>query len=219
MFGISLPKPASVDAGSALPGRSTPVLQMPFQHRIFGHSLDAEQPGTEVAYFAFGCFWGAEKVFWQVPGVVSTGVGYAGGFTPNPTYREVCTGATGHAETVRVVFDPDKVSYRELLKVFFEHHDPTQGDRQGNDIGTQYRSAIFTTSDEQQAAAGQVLAEYQNALRDARFGAITTTVEPAGEWYWAEDYHQQYLDANPNGYDCHIRTGVACQIGPQTAVS
>ena len=136
MFGF-FNRPAKVDAATALPGRATPVLALPFSHRIFGDSLDAERPGTEVAYFGLGCFWGAEKLYWQTPGVVSTGVGYMGGYTANPTYQEVCSGMTGHAEVVRVVFDPAQVSYRELLKIFFENHDPTQGDRQGNDVGTQ----------------------------------------------------------------------------------
>ena len=209
MFGF-FNRPAKVDAATALPGRATPVLALPFSHRIFGDSLDAERPGTEVAYFGLGCFWGAEKVYWQTPGVVSTGVGYMGGYTANPTYQEVCSGMTGHAEVVRVVFDPAQVSYRELLKIFFENHDPTQGDRQGNDVGTQYRSTIYTTSDAQQEAAEEMLADFQHALTDAQYGQITTELAPAGEWYWAEDYHQQYLDANPNGY-CPIHsTGVKC---------
>lgn len=202
-----------VDAANALPGRQTPVLQQPFVHRIFGEPLDAEHPGTEVAYFALGCFWGAEKLFWQTPGVVSTAVGYMGGFTPNPTYQEVCSGMTGHAETVRVVFDPARISYRSLVAIFFENHDPTQADRQGNDVGTQYRSAIFTVSDEQQQVAEQVRADFQQALTAAGYQQIATTIERAPQWYWAEDYHQQYLDANPDGY-CPIHaTGVTCRPG------
>ncbi len=195
----------------ALPGRQTPVLRMPFTHRIFGNALDAVVPGTEVAYFALGCFWGAEKLFWQTPGVVSTAAGYMGGHTPNPTYQEVCSGRTGHAETVLVVFDPARVSYRDLLAIFFENHDPTQGNRQGNDVGTQYRSAIFTTSEAQRATAEDVRARFQPALTSAGYRAITTTIESAPQWYFAEDYHQQYLDANPNGY-CPIHaTGVTCR--------
>ncbi len=193
-----------------LPGRQEPVLQMPFFHRIFGDPIDREIPGTEVAHLALGCFWGAEKLYWNTDGVRLTGVGYQGGTTPNPTYEEACSGRTGHAETVRVVFDPSAVSYEDLLRVFFENHDPTQGNRQGNDIGTQYRSAIFTMGDEQQAAAERVRDQYQRALTEAGFGQITTQIVPAPDWYWAEDYHQQYLEANPNGY-CPIHaTGVTC---------
>ncbi len=193
-----------------LPSRQEPVLQMPFFHRIFGDPIDREIPGTEVAHLALGCFWGAEKLYWNTDGVRLTGVGYQGGTTPNPTYEEACSGRTGHAETVRVVFDPSAVSYEDLLRVFFENHDPTQGNRQGNDIGTQYRSAIFTMGDEQQAAAERVRDQYQRALTEAGFGQITTQIVPAPDWYWAEDYHQQYLEANPNGY-CPIHaTGVTC---------
>ncbi|HIW30594.1 MAG TPA: peptide-methionine (S)-S-oxide reductase MsrA [Candidatus Luteococcus avicola] len=193
-----------------LPGRQEPVLQMPFFHRIFGDPIDREIPGTEVAHLALGCFWGAEKLYWNTDGVRLTGVGYQGGTTPNPTYEEACSGRTGHAETVRVVFDPSVVSYEDLLRVFFENHDPTQGNRQGNDIGTQYRSAIFTMGDEQQAAAERVRDQYQRAFTEAGFGQITTQIVPAPDWYWAEDYHQQYLEANPKGY-CPIHaTGVTC---------
>lgn len=193
-----------------LPGRQEPVLQMPFFHRIFGDPIDREIPGTEVAHLALGCFWGAEKLYWNTDGVRLTGVGYQGGTTPNPTYEEACSGRTGHAETVRVVFDPSVVSYEDLLRVFFENHDPTQGNRQGNDIGTQYRSAIFTMGDEQQAAAEKVRDQYQRAFTEAGFGQITTQIVPAPDWYWAEDYHQQYLEANPGGY-CPIHaTGVTC---------
>ncbi|BEH01450.1 peptide-methionine (S)-S-oxide reductase MsrA [Brooklawnia propionicigenes] len=210
MFGFG--KSVTVNAETALSGRDTPVLDASRTHRIFGEPLNADHPGAETAYFALGCFWGAEKLFWKQPGVLSTAVGYQGGYTPNPSYQQVCTGLTGHAETVRVVFDPAKISYADLVRVFFENHDPTQGNRQGNDIGTQYRSAIFTVSDAQQDTAERVRSEYQHALTDAGYGQITTAIEPAKPWYYAEDYHQQYLDANPGGYDCHIRTGVACPV-------
>lgn len=200
-------------SGTALPGRSTPVLRMPFFHRVFGDPLDRVFPGAEVAFLAAGCFWGVEKLFWQQPGVLSTAAIYAGGVTPNPTYEEVCTGRTGHAESVRVVFDPTATSYAALLRVFLENHDPTQGDRQGNDVGTQYRSAIFTTSDEQAITARRMLESYQESLRAAGYGPITTTIEPLGAWYFAEDYHQQYLDANPHGYCPVHATGIPCTAG------
>jgi peptide-methionine (S)-S-oxide reductase len=168
-----------------------------------------------VAEFALGCFWGAEKNFWQTPGVVSTAVGYEGGYTPNPSYEEVCTGRTGHAEAVRVVFDPARISYPELLKVFWESHDPTQGMRQGNDVGTQYRSAIFYQSPEQEAEARESLAAYQKRLTEAGYGQITTEIAPAPGFYFAEDYHQQYLSSNKNpyGYCPDHGTGVSCPIG------
>jgi peptide-methionine (S)-S-oxide reductase len=169
--------------------------------------------GAGVAVFGLGCFWGAERKFWEVPGVVSTQVGYAGGFTPHPTYEEVCSGKTGHAEVVRVIFDPEAVRYEQLLKVFWESHDPTQGMRQGNDVGTQYRSVIYTTTPEQQAVAEQSRTVYGDRLRQARHGAITTEIHAAGPFYFAEDYHQQYLAKNPDGY-CGIGgTGVSCPIG------
>lgn len=202
-------------AQDALPGRATAV-RVPDRHEVLGSSLLPPYPvGTEVAEFALGCFWGAEKNFWQTPGVVSTAVGYEGGFTPNPTYEEVCSGRTGHSEAVRVVFDPSKVSYEELLRVFWESHDPTQGMRQGNDVGTQYRSAIFYKSPQQQAEAEQSRASYQQRLAEAGYGKITTEIVPAGEFYFAEDYHQQYLsDAkNPYGYCPDHGTGVSCPIG------
>jgi peptide-methionine (S)-S-oxide reductase len=204
-----------VTAQTALPGRSTP-LPVPDRHEVLGTPLRPPYPaGTQVAEFALGCFWGAEKMFWQTPGVVSTSVGYEGGFTPNPTYEEVCTGRTGHAETVRVVFDPAKVSYSDLLRRFWEAHDPTQGMRQGNDIGSQYRSVIFYHSPEQRAQAEESLAAYQKRLTEAGYGEITTQIVPAGEFYFAEDYHQQYLsDAkNPYGYCPDHGTGVSCPIG------
>jgi peptide-methionine (S)-S-oxide reductase len=197
----------------ALPGRAQP-LAVPATHFVSGAPLKSPFPaGLEEAVFGLGCFWGAERKFWQTPGVVSTSAGYAGGYTPNPTYEEVCSGRTGHAEVVRVIFDPAKVSYAELLKLFFESHDPTQGMRQGGDIGTQYRSAIYTTSTAQKEAAAKALAAYGEKLRAAGFGAITTEVREAPEFYYAEDYHQQYLAKNPNGY-CGIGgTGVSCPIG------
>jgi peptide-methionine (S)-S-oxide reductase len=196
-------------AQDALPGRET-AMRVPDRHEVLGTPLAPPYPpGTE------GCFWGAEKNFWQTPGVVSTAVGYEGGFTPNPTYEEVCSGRTGHAESVRVVFDPAKVSYPELLKVFWESHDPSQGMRQGNDVGTQYRSAIFYKSPQQQAEAEESRASYQKRLSEAGYGEITTEIVPAGEFYFAEDYHQQYLsDAkNPYGYCPDHGTGVSCPIG------
>jgi peptide-methionine (S)-S-oxide reductase len=166
-----------------------------------------------VAEFALGCFWGAERKFWETPGVISTAVGYSGGFTPNPTYREVCSGATGHAESVLVVFDPAEVSYDELLKVFWEAHDPTQGMRQGNDVGTQYRSAVYTHSPDQLAAATASRDMYQAELAARGFGGITTEIAPAGNFYYAEDYHQQYLSKNPGGYCGLGGTGVSCPVG------
>ena len=202
-------------AEDALPGRSI-AMAVPARHEVLGTSLQPPYPaGTQIAEFALGCFWGAEKNFWQTPGVVSTAVGYEGGFTPNPTYEEVCSGRTGHAESVRVVFDPATVSYSDLLRVFWESHDPTQGMRQGNDIGTQYRSAIFYQSPQQKAEAEASRAAYQQRLTDAGYGEITTEIVPAGEFYFAEDYHQQYLsDAkNPYGYCPDHGTGVSCPIG------
>ena len=196
--------------GEFLPGRDEPVLRMPFFHRIFGDPLDREFPGAEVAYLAAGCFWGVEKLFWQQPGVLSTAAGYMGGKTPNPSYKEVCSGRTGHAETVRVVFDPTTTSFEQLLKIFFENHDPTQGNRQGNDIGTQYRSAVYATVPEQRAVAERMRDQFQRDLASAGYGAITTDVEDAGAWYFAEDYHQQYLEINKNGYCPVHATGVRC---------
>lgn len=196
--------------GSTPIGRDVSVLGSPTFHRIFGDPLDRDFPDAETAYFAAGCFWGVEKLFWNQPGVLSTASGYQGGSTPNPTYQEVCGGRTGHTETVRVVFDPTKTSYQQLLRVLFENHDPTQGDRQGNDVGSQYRSAIFTTSDAQADAAHTVRDAFQTQLTAAGYGPITTEIEPAGPFYPAEAYHQQYLDANPNGYCPVHATGVKC---------
>jgi peptide-methionine (S)-S-oxide reductase len=197
----------------ALPGRSEKIAVAP-RHAVLGTAMDAPfPPGMGMAIFAMGCFWGAEKKFWEVPGVYSTQVGYAGGSTPNPTYREVCTGKTGHTEVVRVVFDPAKVSFADLLRVFWENHDPTQGMRQGNDTGTQYRSAIYTYDDEQRALAEASRKAYQGQLKAAGHGTITTEIAPAGEFYFAEDYHQQYLAKNPGGYCGLGGTGVACPTG------
>ena len=200
-------------AGEALPGRSE-RMAVPGSHFVNGARLEPPFPaGTELALFGLGCFWGAERKFWQTPGVVSTSVGYAGGVTPNPSYREVCSGATGHTEVVRVVYDPKTVSYAELLRVFWEAHDPTQGMRQGNDEGTQYRSAIYTYGEEQAKAAVASREEYQRALDAAGLGSITTEIREAPEFYYAEEYHQQYLAKNPGGY-CGIGgTGVACPVG------
>ena len=197
-------------ATDALAGRDRPVVDIARLHRVLGTPLNAVPEGDEVAYFALGCFWGAEKLFWQLPGVYVTAVGYAGGSVPNPTYEQVCTGGTSHAETVKVVYDPAKTSYDDLLAVFFENHDPTQGMRQGNDRGTQYRSAIYTTDDAQQFAAIAARDTMQTSLTTAGYGPITTEIKPAGEFYLAEGYHQQYLDANPNGYCPVHATGVKC---------
>jgi peptide-methionine (S)-S-oxide reductase len=194
----------------ALPGRPDPIVE-PGLHTVLGHPLAGPYPdGTEIAEFALGCFWGEEKTFWQIPGVWVTAVGYQGGYTPNPTYRESGTGNTGHAESVRVAFDPQKVSYEELLKVFWENHDPTQGMRQGNDMGTQYRSAIFVQDDAQRQIAEASKAMYQERLTAAGFGEITTEISgpPAPPFYFAEDYHQQYLQKNPGGYCPNHSTGV-----------
>jgi peptide-methionine (S)-S-oxide reductase len=202
-----------VTAEEALAGRAV-AMAVPARHEVLGTPLAPPYPeGTQVAEFALGCFWGEERTFWELPGVVSTSVGYAGGYTPNPTYEEVCTGRTGHAETVRVVYDPAKVSYPELLKVFWESHDPTQGMRQGNDIGSQYRSVIFYRSPEQEAAARESAAAYQKKLTEAGYGEITTEIVPAGEFYFAEAYHQQYLHKVPNGYCPDNGTGVSCPVG------
>jgi peptide-methionine (S)-S-oxide reductase len=198
----------------ALPGRSDYPFTVPATHAVTGNPLQPPFPaGLATAVFALGCFWGEEKAFWQVPGVWTTAAGYAGGSTPHPTYEEVCSGRTGHAEAVLVVFDPGQVSYERLLQVFWEQHDPTQGMRQGNDVGTQYRSAIYVASDEQRAAAERSLAAYQQKLTAAGYGAITTTIEPAGPFYYAEPEHQQYLVKNPWGYCPDNGTGVSCPVG------
>ncbi len=200
-------------AADALPGRSKPLV-VARVHAVTGAPTVPPFPaGTELAMFGMGCFWGAERLFWETPGVVSTQVGYAGGYTPNPTYEEVCSGRTGHAEVVRVVFDPARVPHADLLRIFWENHDPTQGMRQGNDVGTQYRSAIHAYSTAQQGAAEKSRADYQQALARAGHGAITTQIVAAPDFYYAEDYHQQYLYKNPAGY-CGIGgTGVSCPVG------
>jgi len=204
---LKLPSPEE-----ALPGRPEP-MPVHGKHHVLGTSLGPPfPPGTQTAIFGMGCFWGAEKLFWQIPGVHSTQVGYAGGHTPNPTYREVCTGRTGHTEVVRVAFDPAQVSFEALLRAFWEGHDPTQGMRQGNDVGTQYRSAVFTQGDEQAQAAARSRDAYAKRLSEAGYGPITTEILPAGPFYYAEDYHQQYLSKNPDGY-CGIGgTGVSCPV-------
>lgn len=208
--------PQPVDADRALPGREVAVLEPAhFRHRVFGQPLDSfdEQVRSgqvEEAFFAMGCFWGAEKLFWNQPGVLMTAVGYLGGYTPNPNYRETCSGQTGHTETVRVVFDPKQTSFQELIRVFWENHDPTQGNRQGNDVGTQYRSALFPVNDEQTAQANASLADFQDQLTASGHGTITTTLEDPAPFYYAEDYHQQYLIANPGGYCPTHATGVTC---------
>ena len=208
LFKTKMPEP-----DETLPGRAEPIPTSETS-LINGQPLKGPHPeGSEIADFALGCFWGEEKLFWQQPGVIVTAVGYQGGTTPNPTYKEVCSGRTGHAEAVRVVYDPKRISYEQLLKLFWEAHDPTQGFRQGNDMGTQYRSAIFTHSDAQAAAANASREMYQAELSKAGYGEITTEIRPAPDFYFAEDYHQQYLVKNPNGY-CPIHaTGVKLE-GP-----
>ena len=213
-------KKAVIDAAEALPGRPAPSFHIPERHEVLGTPLQGPfPPGLEIAYFGLGCFWGAERLFWHLPGVYSTAVGYAGGFTPHPTYQEVCSGRTGHAEIVQVVYDPQQINFDDLLKVFWESHDPTQGMRQGNDMGTQYRSAIYTTTEAQREAAERSRATYEDALRRAGFGAVTTEIAPAGPFYFAEDYHQQYLHKVPHGYCGLEGTGVGCPapLGVATA--
>ena len=202
---------ASTTFGPPSGRASTPAALEP--HRVFGTPLDAPFPGMQVGVFGMGCFWGAEKGFWQQPGVVSTAVGYAGGTTPRPTYREVCSGSTGHAEVVRVVFDPAKTSYERLLKIFWEGHDPTQGMRQGADRGTQYRSAIYAQNEAQRQLAMASKEAYQAVLKPSGFGAITTEIRLNPGFHFAEGFHQQYLKANPDGYCGHGGTGIACPIG------
>ena len=200
-------------AANALPGRDQPI-PVPARHAVLGTPLEGPwPPGYQVAIFGMGCFWGAERLFWQVPGVYSTSVGYAGGITPNPTYEETCSGMTGHTEAVQVVYDPAKVSYEDLLKVFWENHDPTQGARQGNDIGTQYRSAIYPTTDDQLKVAEASRDAFAPVVRRAGLGEITTEIAPAGAYYFAEEYHQQYLHKNPGGYCNHGPNGMSCPIG------
>jgi peptide-methionine (S)-S-oxide reductase len=216
LFGSTY-KTRMITPDEALPGRATTPYLVPETHAVLGTPLKGPWPeGTQVLYVAMGCFWGAERIFWQLPGVVTTAVGYQGGITPNPTYEETCTGRTGHAETVLVAYDPKQVSTEQLLKTFWESHDPTQGFRQGNDRGTQYRSAVYWTTDEQREVVERTRAAFQDSLRRTGFGDITTELRPAseaGEFYYAEDYHQQYLYKVPNGY-CGIGgTGATCPIG------
>lgn len=206
-------KPETLPAASeALPGRDAPLI-IENAHFVSGRPLKGPYPeGTEIIYFGLGCFWGAERLFWNIPGVWVTAVGYQGGLTPNPTYEEVCSGHTGHTESVMVVYDPSAVSLDDLLKIFWEEHDPTQGMRQGNDVGTQYRSAIYTTSQGQADAVAASRQRYQSGLAAAGKGTITTEISPAGPFYFAETYHQQYLAKNPNGY-CGLQgTGVSCPL-------
>jgi peptide-methionine (S)-S-oxide reductase len=206
---LKLPSPSE-----ALPGRDTPMPGVPEKHFVNGHRIVPPFPeGTQLACFGLGCFWGAEKAFWKIPGVYSTAVGYAQGYTPNPTYKEVCSGRTGHNEVVRVVFDPSQIGYEQLLKTFWESHDPTQGMRQGNDQGTQYRSGIYATTPEQKTIALASKAAYDVALKKVGYEPITTEILDAAPFYYAEDYHQQYLAKNPDGYCGLGGTGVACPIG------
>jgi peptide-methionine (S)-S-oxide reductase len=207
-------KPAAmIDADSALPGRDT-AMPVPERHEVLGTPLKGPFPeGVDTAIFGMGCFWGAERIFWEAPGVYTTAVGYAGGFTPNPTYEEVCSGRTGHTEAVFVAFHVEQASYEDMLKLFWEGHDPTQGMRQGNDVGTQYRSAILWHDDAQRSAAESSRDAYQTVLAKAGHGQITTEIAKAGPFYYAEDYHQQYLAKNPNGYCGLGGTGVSCPVG------
>src|SRR3982750_1543207 len=212
MFLFSKPT-VMVESDEALPGRDE-QMPVPAAHEVLGTPIAPPFPeGLEQAIVGMGCFWGAERVFWRAPGVYTTAVGYAGGYTPNPTYEETCSGRTGHTEAVLVVFDPAKISYEEILKRFWENHDPTQGMRQGNDVGTQYRSAVYTTSPEQVAAVEATKAAFGERLKEKGYGEISTEVAPLGEFYYAEDYHQQYLAKVPNGYYDLGGTGVSCPIG------
>jgi peptide-methionine (S)-S-oxide reductase len=207
-------KPTTMVApDEALPGRDE-AMPVPGQHEVLGNPIAPPFPdGLEQAIVGMGCFWGAERVFWRVPGVYTTAVGYAGGYTPNPTYEEVCSGRTGHTEAVLVVFDPKQVYYEEILRLFWENHDPTQGMRQGNDAGTQYRSAIYTLNEEQRNAAEATRDAFQDELAAAGYGEISTEIAEAGPFFYAEPYHQQYLAKNPNGYCGLGGTGVACPVG------
>jgi peptide-methionine (S)-S-oxide reductase len=213
MFGFMKKMTQLLPKESTLPGRDA-QMPVPAKHFVNGNALQAPFPqGMQLAQFGMGCFWGAERIFWQLPGVHSTAVGYAGGDTKNPSYEEVCSGFTNHTEAVLVVFDPSRISYEQLLKTFWESHDPTQGMRQGNDRGTQYRSAIYTYGEEQHAAAVASKNNFEKALKAKGFGPITTEIRPAPEFYYAEDYHQQYLGKNPNGYCGLGGTGVSCPVG------
>jgi peptide-methionine (S)-S-oxide reductase len=216
MFGFALKLKSLLPSSQTVPGRAE-KMRVPAKHFVSGHRLEAPFPeGLELAQFGMGCFWGAERKFWELPGVYSTAVGYAGGETKNPTYEEVCSGFTNHTEAVLVVFDPKKVSYEMLLKTFWENHDPTQGMRQGNDAGTQYRSAIYTYGPEQEAAALASRDAFQQALKKRGYGPITTEIREAPEFYYAEEYHQQYLAKNPGGYCGLGGTGVSCPVGVLT---
>ena len=213
MLGFFSHKSTMVDPDRALPGRVS-AMPVPERHDVLGTPLSGPFPtNLETAIVALGCFWGAEKAFWSLPGVYTTAVGYAGGYTPNPTYEEVCSGRTGHTEAVLIVFDPAKISYADILRTFWESHDPTQGMRQGNDVGTQYRSAIYYTSDEQRRIAEASKVAYEDQLKAAGYPEITTEIAPAGEFFYAEDYHQQYLHKNPMGYCGLGGTGVSCPVG------
>ena len=203
-----------VSEADALAGRTDQTMSVPETHFVNGHPLQGPWPeGMKTAVFGLGCFWGAEKMFWQLPGVYSTAAGYAGGYTPNPTYEEVCSGRTGHAEVVLVVYDPAEITFERLLKAFWEDHDPSQGMRQGNDVGTQYRSGIYYTDDEQREAAEATKKTFGDALHTAGYGDITTEIAPLGTFYYAEPYHQQYLAKNPAGYCPLHATGVSCSVG------
>ncbi|HWJ80707.1 MAG TPA: peptide-methionine (S)-S-oxide reductase MsrA [Nocardioides sp.] len=205
-------KTEMVDAERALAGRPDAAYSLPTLHEVLHTPLVTDESnipqGYEVAVFGLGCFWGAEEIYWQIPGVWSTSVGYAGGYTPNPTYEEVCSGRTGHTEAVRIVFDPEQVTYADLVKQFFEVHDPTQGMRQGNDVGTQYRSAIYYTTPEQEQTARELTKIYGDEISRRGYGEVTTEIAPAGDYWYAEPHHQQYLHKVPNGYRCHANTGV-----------
>jgi peptide-methionine (S)-S-oxide reductase len=218
MFGFG-DRTKMIDAETALPGRAAEIPVAP-RHAVLGTPMKPPFPdGLQQLVVGMGCFWGAEKGYWQLPGVYTTAVGYAGGFTPNPTYEEVCSGSTGHAEVVLVVFDPEKLPLDDVLKMFWEGHDPTQGMRQGNDRGTQYRSAIYYDSEAQREAAERTRAAYQQKLSAAGYGPITTEIAPTGPFYYAEDYHQQYLHKNPWGYCPDHGTGISCPVGLQVPAS
>jgi peptide-methionine (S)-S-oxide reductase len=214
---FSRAKSELVNSDRALVGRDNYGFTVPSTHYVNGHPIQPPfPPNLQTAVFGLGCFWGAEEVFWQVPGVWTTAVGYAGGYTPHPTYEEVCSGLTGHTEAVLVVYDPDQVSYAELVATFFEVHDPTQGMRQGNDIGTQYRSAIYFADEAQREIAERAKAVFAETLGELGYGSVTTEIAPAGEFFYAEDYHQQYLAKVPNGYRCHATTGVTFPLAKLT---
>ncbi|MEM1034690.1 MAG: peptide-methionine (S)-S-oxide reductase MsrA [Myxococcota bacterium] len=217
MFSFLSPKAEMPSPDQALPGRDQPVIVPPERHFVLGTSMAEPFAGMELAMFGMGCFWGAERKFWEADGVHSTQVGYAAGFTPNPTYEEVCSGRTGHNEVVRAAYDPQKTSFAAMLKVFWENHDPTQGMRQGNDVGTQYRSGIYVYGDQQAELAERSRVAFAAKLKREGFGAITTEVIPAPRFYYAEAYHQQYLGKNPNGYCGLGGTGVSCPIGLDAA--